>query len=274
MAVKQKIQFDLLNEKEMPTPHYSDYGRVICNYISAADASNPKEEANWMVARGSGHVRRGSATLMPHNKVGGIADIATELNNISYPAAGFYKASFLQFILDSRAQLIEAPLTVGVGDVVWVDHQANNLKTRIVVDRLSDTAYLPEKTSSPLEELILKSNALKSLTIDWDEDGALPIDETTVDYTSWFLRHYYNYTLKHLGTKIQLPEINPCPDGSIDLEWHTPHAQLLINIRKDKEGTYTAYYYGDRHNNKMQVKGSTPLSEFSEHLAVWMKYLA
>jgi len=274
MAVKQKTYLDALNEKEATSRHYSDYGRIICNYIQP-EVHHSKIVVKWPVDNLS-HYPLEVKVLIPDTgtpKTGKSAVIGTSLKDIIHEGnKSFYVASFLQFIAHEIARKIEAEKNDS--DVFWVNHAVNNTTARVITGELSDAAYLPEKTVSPLDELIIKADGLKNLPLDWDEDGALPIDETTVEYASWFLRHYYNYTLKHFGTKIQLPEINPCPDGSIDLEWHTPFAQLLINIRKDKEGVYTAYYYGDRHNNKMQVKGSTPLSEFSEHLAVWMKYLA
>lgn len=127
---------------------------------------------------------------------------------------------------------------------------------------------------NPLENLIENAKSILNLPFDWNDEGALTIDETTFNNSTSFLKQYVNFISNYLNTEIKLPEINPCPDGSIDLEWHTDNAQLLINIRQDKEGNYTAFYYGDRHNNKMQIKGSTPVNEFSEHLAVWMKYLA
>jgi hypothetical protein len=87
------------------------------------------------------------------------------------------------------------------------------------------------------------------------------------------LREYVLFILANYNRDIQLPEINPCSNGSIDLEWHTSsNGRLLINIRKDVNGdSYIAYYYGDKYDNKMQVKGSIPVNEFSEYLAVWMK---
>lgn len=125
----------------------------------------------------------------------------------------------------------------------------------------------------PIDAIIDRAEKIKALAFDWDDDGALPIETALVDASVEFLKQYYNYVSQHYNP-IELPEISPCPDGSIDLDWHTPNAQLLINIRKDNAGEdYTAYYYGDKHNNKVQVKGSTPVNEFAEHLAVWMKYL-
>lgn len=131
-----------------------------------------------------------------------------------------------------------------------------------------------EYTPQPLELLIQKASEIKDLELDWDEDGALKIDEITFNTATGFLKTYVNYLKSKLKVEVKLPAINPCKDGSIDLEWHTVNAQLLVNIRKSNQQKFIAYYYGDLHNDKMQFKGSIPVNDFSEHFAVWMKYLA
>ena len=127
--------------------------------------------------------------------------------------------------------------------------------------------------TSPIDSLIKKAQVINNLPYNWDEEGGLAIDPETLNNATDFLKKHVEFILNQYGVEIQLPEINPCKDGSIDLEWHTQLAKLLINIRKDNDGSYTAYYYGDKHKNKNQIKGSTPVIELSEHLAVWMKYL-
>jgi hypothetical protein len=161
----------------------------------------------------------------------------------------------------------ETPL---LWEIVPYSHDDNPDLSVIKIQEISNLWYSPK---SPIDVLIEKSMAIKDLPYDWDEEGALPIEEAALSAATSFLKKYYSFISKSYNLQICLPEINPCKDGSVDLEWHTPKAQLLINFRKDKESNYIAYYYGDRHNNKMQVKGSTPVFEFSEHLAVWMKFL-
>lgn len=127
--------------------------------------------------------------------------------------------------------------------------------------------------ANPLEDLIVNSKLLLDLEADWDQEGALQIDQEIYAASVDFLRAYYNH-IKATSYSIQLPEINPCPDGTVDLEWHTEHAQLLINFRRDKEGAITAFYYGDQFSNKEPIKGSVAAIGVKEHLAAWMKYLA
>jgi hypothetical protein len=281
MAVKQKIHIDRTEDNELILPHYSNYNRMICNYMPLENNNEPDDLIHW----GGGEIKqaantvKGIACLHPHVHAG----IAYRFMPKRARSASLYLTQALtkagwqpQHLFANEDHLVQVMDTrKSAGEILWIDQTGlPQISYLELAGHLNTSSHVAEVLQSDLDNLIEKAQLLKQLPFDWDEERAISIEDTTVDYACWFLKHYYNYTLKHLGIKIQLPEINPCPDGSIDLEWHTPDAQLLINIRKDKEGTYTAYYYGDRHNNKMQVKGSTPFSEFSEHLAVWMKYLA
>lgn len=149
----------------------------------------------------------------------------------------------------------------------------------------SVSSYIPEKgfldpsafySSRPLkdelETAIEEAKYITSLPDNWDEEGAAPILQIIFDKAAEFLRYYSRYLYIGFGLELPIPEINPCKDGSIDLSWRTAQARMLINIRMQDELPH-AFFYGDRYNNKMPIKGNVPLKEFSESLAVWMKYL-
>lgn len=276
MAVKQKIQSGTLNAKEAVSTHYSDYNRMVCKYFAATDQVKPQEIISWKAAENPNKLHesllfeQGSISIKQGKHPNQFIIRHREFEALVVVADNPFQAH------SSSGRLVQVvEPKENAGNLIWInrfDSMRSGVAGKAAV--LYKGSYLPEQKLSPIDELIKKAAELKNLSFDWDEDGAVPIEETTIEYSCWFLKHYYNYIFRHFAVTIQLPEIDPCPDGSIDLAWHTPNAQLLINIRKEKEGTYSAFYYGDRHNNKMQVKGSTPLSEFSEHLAVWMKYLA
>ena len=123
-----------------------------------------------------------------------------------------------------------------------------------------------------IDNAIKEATYITDLADDWDDEGAVPIKINTFDFAANFLKSYSSYLFNSYNIFIPVPEINPCKDGSIDLAWRTKNARMLINIRSEN-GKYYAFYYGDRYNNKMPIKGNVPLPEFSESLAVWMKYL-
>ena len=146
------------------------------------------------------------------------------------------------------------------------------ISSRAVRDESPALFMSGSAVKSEIEKVIEEALYIKSLPDNWDEEGAQKISEEIFTSTAAFLRYCSNYLYIGAGIILPAPEINPCKDGSIDLSWRTGTARLLINIRM-QEGALYAFFYGDRYNNKMPIKGNFPLSEFSESLAAWMKYL-
>lgn len=128
-----------------------------------------------------------------------------------------------------------------------------------------------EGKESVIEKAITQAQRMLDLPDGWDEENAKRIEQSTFQAASSFLRLYAN-RLVELDIRIQAPEIDPCPDGSIDLNWHTQNARMLINIRQDNN-EYVAYYYGDFYEGKMPFKGNIAVTIYYEFFAAWMKYL-
>lgn len=167
--------------------------------------------------------------------------------------------------LIKRAEIFHPSANVYEKPIVKISYFNNKEHTVKIIEKSYETK---------VERLLTKASSMLQLPFNWDDDEAMPIEKEFFDISSKFVKDYLIAIKNNYFIEVQLPEINPCPDGSIDLDWLTPHAQLLINIRKDNENNdFIAYYYGDRHSDKTQFKGSTPTNEFSESLAVWMKYL-
>lgn len=125
---------------------------------------------------------------------------------------------------------------------------------------------------SDLERAIDDAKEILNLEDDWNGEGAEQISPEIFDVASNFLRRYDSYLKETFKIDLLVPEINPCPNGTIDLSWRSPSARLLVNI-KFIEGQYYAYFYGDRYNNKSPLKGNTQTEELSEGLAILMKSL-
>ena len=77
------------------------------------------------------------------------------------------------------------------------------------------------------------------------------------------------FLLNDLKTVISAPDINPVKDGSIDLEWHTPNARMLINVNNSSK----IGYYGDNFNDLNSIKGKVDNDSVQTFLAVWMTKL-
>jgi hypothetical protein len=123
--------------------------------------------------------------------------------------------------------------------------------------------------NSKVDKLIEQSKYILTLKEGWDEEDALPIDKAIWENATSFLSAYVKYVHQHCGVPLELPEINPVRDGSIDLEWRTSRGRLLINF--NKKNPQEASFYGDRYADEDSIKGNVGIKEVKEHLAIWMK---
>jgi hypothetical protein len=64
----------------------------------------------------------------------------------------------------------------------------------------------------------------------WDDEGALRIDEATWERATEFLRKTARQILAENKVIFLVPMIHPCPNGSIDLHWKNSQFELLLNI--------------------------------------------
>jgi hypothetical protein len=120
-------------------------------------------------------------------------------------------------------------------------------------------------------EAIAEALPITELPENWDEQGALPISRDTWGKAINLLMEYAGYIAEHYLLTLSAPQIDAVPDGSIDLFWKEPKAQLLINV---KPGTAIAGFYGDTYTEDDKIKGKIPLEGIKEYLAVWMKNLS
>jgi hypothetical protein len=118
---------------------------------------------------------------------------------------------------------------------------------------------------------IKEAQALLRLEEDWDMNGALPVEKKTWEAAMNLLVNYSNYLFLNYNLIIPAPQVDPCPNGSVDLFWKEKKAQLLIN---SKPGTNKASFYGDLLDGEDAIKGKIPSQGVKEYLAVWMKSLA
>ena len=137
-----------------------------------------------------------------------------------------------------------------------------------VLEKMPVQKILPSNFKH-LTQAIHAAKSILKLPINWDEDGALPVSPLTYDSAMRFLQQYVLFIFDNYKVIIETPSINPVKNGSIDLEWQTPNARLLINIRD----TQNAYYYGDQHKNINSIKGNVSIQTVENFLAVWMTKL-
>ncbi|MCH7808205.1 MAG: hypothetical protein IIB60_03175 [Planctomycetes bacterium] len=105
---------------------------------------------------------------------------------------------------------------------------------------------------SPLDKIIEASRAILELELDEDEAQA-PYAEETWTRAVDFLRRNTKWVWDTFSRVVDLPEILPGPDGSIDLHWDYPRYEMLINIPADPANK--AGFYGDDRGEN-HIKGS------------------
>lgn len=154
--------------------------------------------------------------------------------------------------------------------IVSMSDSAGNkpLVAKSIVKSTTLSTRLPIKLKH-IEARINNAQPILTLMDNWDDEGAYKIPKNVYDNALLFLKKYSLFILNDLKTVIAAPEINPVKDGSIDLEWHTPHARMLINIKNNG----VIAYYGDNYNDLNSIKGKILVEPIETFLAVWMRKL-
>jgi hypothetical protein len=125
---------------------------------------------------------------------------------------------------------------------------------------------LPERLRR-VGRAIEASRKLLELAYDWDDEGALPIQETTWQRAAGFVARQARWLWDFSGISFPTPDIAPVPDGSIDLHWDRPHFELLINI--PPEPSVPAGFYGDDRGS-LSIQGHLDTSRLNEALILWL----
>ncbi len=92
---------------------------------------------------------------------------------------------------------------------------------------------------------------LKQLEHDWDASGALAPMDANIEAAGEFLRKAAGILS---AEKMEEAEINPVPDGSIDVVWRTRNGHLLINFREPEIGI--AHFYFDQYDPRLGRQGA------------------
>ena len=126
-----------------------------------------------------------------------------------------------------------------------------------------------------LEKIIEESKSILNLKENWDDEGALPVDEELYYKSLYILKKYYRFS-DH-SSEIKLPQISLCRDGSIDLYWNDLQwsNSLLVNVSK-KDNKFDICYYGDKIINNIisdVIRGNIEENQLSYHILIWIKHL-
>lgn len=102
----------------------------------------------------------------------------------------------------------------------------------------------PASDIPEIEAAIELSRRILDLPEDWDEQGAVAIQEATWLRATHFLWRHAHWLLRVRDLEIEVPKIDPLADGSIDLHWEVAgEYELLLNFPADP--AERARFYGD-----------------------------
>lgn len=91
-----------------------------------------------------------------------------------------------------------------------------------------------------IREKIDRSNDLLLLKYNWDDDGALAVNEVSLKKATSFLEKYSVRILDLYGKNLIAPAISPVRDGSVDLEWNLKNSYLVVNFNNKDD--FAIYY--------------------------------
>ena len=165
-------------------------------------------------------------------------------------------------------------------EIKYFDKRRNRPTSQITIEKSILTIDLGDgeliELDARLEKVIKEitdSKQILELQEDWDLSGAKAIKREIWLAAVKILAKYARYVLFEFSVIIQPPEINPVPNGTIDLSWRTKNARFLMNI-KDQNTGIIASYYGDLYNNEQPIRDKLLNDSIIIHLAYWMRNLA
>lgn len=101
----------------------------------------------------------------------------------------------------------------------------------------------------PLEDVARVVERSRDLITAIDEEGSPLCSIAAWERAAQFLADYARWAWDNQGRRIELPEVLPGPEGSVDLHWRTRHFELLLNVPTDPSKFIE--YFGD------DAKGNT-----------------
>jgi len=118
-----------------------------------------------------------------------------------------------------------------------------------------------------IEEAIRLSEEIFELRDNWDGEGAPGYTRDTWERAIKFVRTSAEMVDRRYGLSFRAPNINPGPDGSIDVHWRTDDGELLVNI--PAEPGALAEFYGDDYGQAV-IRGKLNPARSNHELILWL----
>ena len=156
-----------------------------------------------------------------------------------------------------------------MNDVLVLDQSPKNVRPEEAISENSiDEIRVYSRSALPeLEAEIEAARRILDLGDDWDGGGSPKYSESTFERAATFLRMHNERFFELFGVRAAVPQINPGPNGSIDIHWKRPSWELLVNIPAE-EGMAAAFY-GDDYGSEI-IRGSLDASQPNRGLIAWL----
>lgn len=122
---------------------------------------------------------------------------------------------------------------------------------------------------SRLAERLERSRAMLALGDDWDGEGSPGYDEATWHRAAQLVVDAATARHRQRNADIPLPIISKGDEGSIDVQWRTPHRNVLINVPAALDEPATFYAHDDE-NPQRDFGGEVAPGERNERLLAWL----
>jgi hypothetical protein len=113
-----------------------------------------------------------------------------------------------------------------------------------------------------------RSRSILLLENDWDGEGSIGYAENTWLRATRFLECGASALAERCEVDLPVPRIGPGPEGSIDLHWHWPGRELLVNVPPTEDEPIT--FYGDDGAGVAAIRGEVAKCSSNLWLMEWL----
>lgn len=100
------------------------------------------------------------------------------------------------------------------------------------------------------------------------DEGAIAVSQATLERAKALLGRLVSLATSLGNSSFPLPDVNACPDGSIDLHWKRSGFELLMNVPPRKDALVT--FYGDDYGDNV-IKGSVSGEAGERRIYQWIQ---
>jgi hypothetical protein len=117
-----------------------------------------------------------------------------------------------------------------------------------------------------IKKAIEDAKWISELDDDWDDEGSLGYTKELLEKVEMLLTSWKDKSWSDYRRTFPLPDIQPGPDGSIDLHWKKETYELLLSIPNNEQ---PVHFYGDDYSENV-MKGSFSQGAEMPNFLFWL----